>query len=271
MPVAPQPTASRLALPLRHRAPVVSNRPVAADTWWLELDSPEIARRAAWGQFVMIGFGLENLAPPFLPRPFSVGWRGEDGRLGLLVRAFGAGSRRLTELRRSDRVLLLGPLGRPFRLVPGRKVVCVAGGVGLAPFLFLAGEARREGYEVELLYGEPTAERVFDPALVDELTGGAASVWTEDGSLGQRGRVTEGLDATEPVTVLGCGPTPMLVALAAGAARDGFALQVSVEEHMGCGIGTCQGCVVRGADGRWRKACTEGPVFDASELWWPAS
>jgi dihydroorotate dehydrogenase electron transfer subunit len=239
---------------------------VAKDTWWLELHSPDIASAARWGQFVMIGFGLRRLEPPFLPRPFSVGWRG-DGRIGLLVRVFGAGSRALAKLDEGERVLLLGPLGRPFRLEPGRPILCLAGGVGLAPFLFLAGEAGREGFAVELRYGERTADRVFDPALIERLTGSPPRIWTEDGGLGQRGRVTDGeLDAG--ATVLGCGPTPMLQALAARAAREELDLQVSVEEHMACGVGTCQGCVVRGIDGRWKKACTEGPVFDARELAW---
>ena len=252
-------------------------RHVAEATWWLELESPGIARRAEWGQFVMIGFGLDHLDPPFLPRPFSVGWRSEEGWVGLLVRVFGAGSRRLASLRVGDRVLLLGPLGRPFHLAPGKPVICVAGGVGLAPFLFLAGEARRDGYDVRLLYGEGSADRVFDPALIERLTGEAPVVWTEDGSLGHPGRVTDGVDgADDPAvlacdpTVLACGPAAMLRALAERSAREGFRLQVSVEEHMGCGVGTCQGCVVPGADGRWRKACTEGPVFDASELAWPS-
>ena len=192
MSIATSPTASDILSPIRHRAAVISNRQAATDTWWLELDSPEIAGRAEWGQFVMIGFGLDHLAPPFLPRPFSVGWRAEDGRIGLLVRAFGAGSRRLAELRAGERVLLLGPLGRPYRLEPGVRVACVAGGVGLAPFLFLAGDARRQGFDVDLLYGELTADKVFDIGLIEELTGEPPIVWTEDGSLGSRGRVTDG-------------------------------------------------------------------------------
>ena len=110
-----------------------------------------------------------------------------------------------------------------------------------------------------------------EPELVEELTGGPPLIWTEDGSLGRRGRVTEGVRAEESTMLLACGPTPMLRALAERAARDRLDLQVSVEEHMGCGVGTCQGCVVSGADGRWRKACTEGPVFDAEELSWEPS
>ena len=247
---------------------MVSNRAVAEETWWLELEAPEIAAASVPGQFLMVGYGLDNTGAPFLPRPFSVGWRGPGGRVGLLLRAFGEGTRRMSRLGAGDRLLLLGPLGRPFRLDEGRRIVCVAGGVGLAPFVFVASEARDRGRDVTLLYGERSADRVFDLDLLTELTGGSAEVWTEDGSAGRAGRVTEGLDLSDDPLVLGCGPDPMLRALATLARERGFDLQVSVEEHMGCGVGTCQGCVVRSTDGRWVKSCVEGPVFDARELDW---
>lgn len=254
--------------PIRHRAPVVSNRPVAEATWWLELDSPEIAAASRPGQFLMIGFGTGNLDAPFLPRPFSVGWRSDDGRVGLLVRAFGSGTRRLSRLEAGDQVLLLGPLGRPFRPVGERPVQCVAGGVGLAPFLFLAGEWRAAGRDVRLLYGERTGARVFEPDLIERLSGVTAEVWTEDGARGRRGLVLDGIDPAAGPLLLGCGPGAMLRALAELAAGADVPLQVSVEEHMGCGVGTCQGCVVPRAGGGWAKACVEGPVFDASDLAW---
>lgn len=254
--------------PRRGWAPVVDRREVAEETWWLELESPGIAAAAVPGQFLMVGYGLDDIGAPFLPRPFSVGWRSPDGRIGLLLRAFGAGTRRMAKLREGDEVLLLGPLGRPFRLDASRRTVCLAGGVGLAPFVFLAEEARRGGLEVDLVYGERSADRVFDVALLEELTSGPAQVWTEDGSLGREGRVLEGIELAGDPLLLGCGPDPMLRALAAFAREREVDLQVSVEEHMGCGVGTCQGCVVRGADGRWVKSCVEGPVFDAGDLDW---
>lgn len=254
--------------PVRDRAAVLSNRKVAEETWWLELDSPEIAAASRPGQFVMIGFGVGNLAAPFLPRPFSVGWRDEDGRVGLLVRAFGLGTRRLSRLETGDDVLLLGPLGRPFRFGGEGPIVCVAGGVGLAPFLFLAGDARAAGRQVRLLYGERTGARVFDRGLLERLAGGTSEVWTEDGAVGRRGIVLEGIDLSDEPILLGCGPAAMLRALADLAADRGVSLQVSVEEHMGCGVGTCQGCVVPLAGGGWAKACVDGPVFDAAELAW---
>lgn len=218
----------------------------------------------------MVGFGLGQVSAPFLPRPFSIGSRdASSGRIGLLVREFGAGTRRLGALREGDEVLLLGPLGRGFRVPEGRPVVCVGGGVGLAPFLFLGHELSSAGRPVRLLYGERTADRVFDVQLIERLAGIEPVVFTEDGSLGRAGLVLDGIDLAEDPVLLGCGPTPMLNALARLAGESGVELQVSVEEHMGCGIGTCQGCVVRSADGRWLKSCTEGPVFDSRDLAWP--
>jgi dihydroorotate dehydrogenase electron transfer subunit len=259
-----------MTAPIRHWAEVRSIREAAQETWWMELDAPAIAAMAEPGQFLMVGLGLAQVGAPFLPRPFSVGWRDRSsGTVGLLIREFGAGTRRLAHLGEGDHLLLLGPLGRGFRVAAGRPIVCVGGGVGLAPFLFLAAEARDSEAGVRLLYGERTAARVFDPALIAELTGVEPVVYTEDGSCGRHGLVLDGIDLSDDPVLLGCGPTPMLNALEALARHRGAALQVSVEEHMGCGVGTCQGCVVRDCDGNWRKSCTEGPVFDAGELAWP--
>ena len=254
---------------VRYWAEVREVRSAALETWWLELAAPPIARAAVPGQFVMAGLGLEQVGSPFLPRPFSIGLAGPDRTVGLLLREFGAGTRRLARLREGDRVLLLGPLGRPYRVPHDRPTVCVAGGVGLAPFLFLAAEQSKAGRDVRLLYGERSADRVFSPELIRELTGVEPKVFTEDGSLGRRGLVLDGIHPDESPALLACGPTPMLQAVARLARERELPLQVSVEEHMGCGIGTCQGCVVRGVSGEWIKSCTEGPVFDAEELAWP--
>jgi dihydroorotate dehydrogenase electron transfer subunit len=256
--------------PIRQWAEVRTIQAAAEETWWMELHAPGIAASAVPGQFLMAGLGLTQVGAPFLPRPFSVGWTDRStGTVGLLIREFGEGTRRLARLRDGDQLLLLGPLGRSFRIPSGRPLVVVGGGVGLAPFLFLTAEASNSGVEVRLLYGERTADRVFDPALIAKLTGVEPIVFTEDGSTGRHGLVLDGIDVSDDPILLGCGPTPMLNALETFARERGSDLQVSVEEHMGCGVGTCQGCVVRSADGSWLKSCTEGPVFDASDLAWP--
>jgi len=218
----------------------------------------------------MLGLGLDTPGTWLLPRPFSVGWRSEDGRIGILLRVFGRGTRALARLAPGDSALLLGPLGTAFEIDEGRGTEMVAGGVGLAPFIFLGSALSAAGRPVRLLYGERDAGALFDLDLLAELSGVAAEVFTEDGSAGTEGRVTVGLDPASDAHLCACGPTPMLAALATFARANGRDLQVSVEEHMGCGIGTCQGCVVRTAEGRWAKACVEGPVFHADDLQWGA-
>ena len=247
---------------------MLKNRLAARDTFWIEIDCPEASAAARPGQFVMLGTGLGDVAAPFLPRPFSIAARAVDGRLGFLVRVFGAGTRRLSTVGPGDELLVLGPLGRPFRLYEDRPLLCLAGGVGLAPFLFVAAEARNAGRDVRIVYGERSADRVFDPTLVREIAGVHPDLRTEDGSLGMRGLVIDDLNLDDRPQLLACGPDPMLRACARLAAENELPLQVSVEEHMGCGVGTCQGCVVLSATGEWIKSCTEGPVFDVTELAW---
>ncbi len=231
----------------------------------MEFACPDIAASAHPGQFVMLGLGLETPASWLVPRPFSISWTSPGGVVGILLRTYGEGTLALSRLEVGREALLVGPLGRSFE-TESRTIECVAGGVGLAPFIFLASREASRGRRLQLLYGERDAEAVFDPALIRRLTGHEPKLFTEDGGAGTRGRVTAGLDPESSALVLACGPTPMLQAVAAFARRHGRDLQLSVEEHMGCGTGACQGCVVRGADGRWLKACVEGSVFDAREL-----
>lgn len=246
---------------------------VAEGTFWMEFEAPEIASRAIPGQFVMIGRGLRGGGSPFLPRPMSVGLA-EGDRVGFLIRVFGEGSRRLTELRPGDRALLLGPLGTSFDLGSATRILCVAGGVGLAPFLFLPRwtAARHPGVRIRLLYGERCAVAVFNPSRIQDLAGVEPEVWSEDGALGRQGRVTDGLELGAHDLVLACGPAEMLKTVQAQVAQARVPTQLSVEERMACGVGTCVGCVIAVDDGpggrRYERVCVEGPVFRAERVRW---
>jgi dihydroorotate dehydrogenase electron transfer subunit len=253
---------------------VQSAERTAERTHWLEFAALEIAAQAAPGQFVMVGFGGRGWGSPFLPRPNSVAAVCGE-RIGLLIRAFGEGSRRLASLQPGDSALLLGPLGSRYRLGDARRILCVAGGVGLAPFLFLRRWAQQRGCggEIRLLYGERDARAVFDPSKIRELCGLEAEIWTEDGSLGNRGRVTEGIDLDGVDLVLACGPTPMLKLVRKQALQAGVPCQLAVEEHMACGVGTCIGCAIETVDPDtgeqgYDLACVDGPVFPAERLRW---
>ena len=247
---------------------------MAEGTFWLEFDAPEIARLTAPGQFMMVGFGARNRGAPYLPRPNSVAST-RDGRVGLLVRVYGGGSRRITQLRPGDEALILGPLGSRFQLGAARKILCVAGGVGLAPFLMLPDWTSREAPDtrVQLVYGERFGAAVFDPDKIRQLTGLSADIYTEDGSVGRKGLVTDGIDFGGVDLVLSCGPTPMLKAVRALAIEAGVACQLAVEEHMACGMGACIGCAIETVDpdtggACYSLVCTDGPVFAAEQLRW---
>lgn len=253
---------------------VRSREQVAQETFWLELTAPGIAAQAAPGQFVMVGFGTTSWGSPFLPRPNSIAAvRGDV--IGLLVRVYGAGSRRLSALRPGDSILTLGPLGSRYEIGDARSVLCVAGGVGLAPFLLLPDWLRGVGkpVDVRLLYGERVGNAVFNLDKIRELSGLDAEVWTEDGSVGRQGRVTDGLVLDDVDLVLTCGPTPMLKAIRKMTRDAGVPCQIAVEEHMACGMGTCIGCVIAtvdpdtGLEG-YSLVCVDGPVFSAERLRW---
>jgi dihydroorotate dehydrogenase electron transfer subunit len=246
---------------------------VADATYWMEFAAPEIAARAIPGQFVMIGLGLRGGYPPFLPRPMSIG-SAERDRLGLLIRVFGDGSRRLAQLRAGESALLLGPLGTSFDLGSARRVLCVAGGVGLAPFLFLPRWAATRSPEIEwrLCYGERRGAAIFRPSRIRELAGIEPEIWSEDGSGARRGRVTDGLDFDSTDLVLACGPTAMLQAVQIQAQHKAVPAQLSVEERMACGVGTCMACVIAVEDAaggrRYERICVEGPVFASERIRW---
>jgi len=265
-------------MPANRIAPLASREGLGGACFLLTFLHPETARDARPGQFVMIKAGLS--AEPPLRRPFSIlGTDPDRGTFSLFVKAVGPGSRALCAMAPGDEALCLGPLGRPFSAPPaGTEALLVAGGYGVAPFRFFADELRPTAVRARLFDGGRTAA---DLPLLERLGGLGLTIVpaTEDGSLGERGRVTVPLEAhldaaKGPVRLYACGPEAMLHAVARIAAARSLEAEVSLDPWMGCGIGTCLGCVVRvqGADDpRWkyRCACTEGPVFDSARVVWP--
>lgn len=198
------------------------------------------------------------------------------GTIQFVVAAHGPGTQWLVQRKPGDVLDIVGPLGQPFTLPePGSGAVLVGGGYGTAPLVPLARALLAAGSPVEVMIGAATAGRLFGE-LVVRRTVGSVVVTTDDGSAGERGRVTDPLPAAigrvDAATVYACGPMPMLRAVGEVAAQAGIRAQVAVEESMACGIGVCMTCVlpVRGADGRSRfvRSCVEGPVFDAAAVRW---
>lgn len=238
----------------------------------LEVDGPIPATLP--GQFYMLR--TETRWPVQLPRPFSLYDRADDGSWGsFLIKPVGEGTRALAALRPGEGVVLNGPLGQPF---PQDVVdpVCVAGGVGLAPFLLLARQRQRAGKPVRLLFGGRSRAAL---AGIDDFAGIARlHAATDDGSFGFRGMVTALLDdliargeVKAGEVVFCCGPDPMMHAVASLCEKRGLRCFLSLETYMACGYGVCNGCTVKVQGPRFKgwpysRTCIEGPVYEACEL-----
>jgi dihydroorotate dehydrogenase electron transfer subunit len=204
-----------------------------------------------------------------------------DGRvegLTLLSKRIGVTTSMLFDAVEGDTVSCLGPLGKPFALVePPTHAWMVAGGVGLAPFATLAEALVARGTRTTLFYGARSGKELF---YLDWFASRGIELMlaTEDGTSGERGRITVPLEralqqaGSTDVMVYACGPEPMLEAVSHVAGRYGRPAQVSVERVMGCGMGGCYSCVIpvkdAGGGQHYVRSCIGGPVFDGAELVW---
>jgi dihydroorotate dehydrogenase electron transfer subunit len=247
----------------------------------LTLVAPGVPERTRPGHFVALAVGGDQ-SSMLLRRAFSVYRVREAGVYGgtveIVFAAHGPGTQWLAERRPHDQIDVIGPLGRPFAL-PKEPVPCtlVAGGYGSAPMFALAERLKERGCGVHMVLGAATEARLFG-VLEARRSAQSVTVLTEDGSVGQRGRVTDVLPAlltrTRSDVVYACGPMGMLRAVAAAADAHGAHSQCAVEEAMACGVGVCMTCVlpVAGDDGitRMVRSCVEGPVFRGDRVRWDA-
>ena len=256
-----------LALPLE------STADIAAGTSWLRFRPPSDAACEP-GQFFM----LSTVAPSpvaYLGRPFSIG-DVRDGEWRFMLRALGRGTAWLRTLESGTMMRLIGPLGVGFARRESQVHRLIAGGIGLAPFLFLARRLRAEQPQVgiELYYGERDARSHVELTADEESLFDVVERFTDDGSLGTGGSVVDGLEnrwAEADVAWYGCGPQPMLRAAAAKLEEYNIVgAQFALEERMACGFGVCQACIIpnRHPPPRYRLLCTEGPVVETEKVAW---
>jgi dihydroorotate dehydrogenase electron transfer subunit len=273
--------------PMVHAAvPVRENVALARQTYRIRLQTPELARAIRPGQFLMLR--LPGHSDPLLGRPFALydtvlDSHGQPDAVDVVYLVIGKLTGLLAAVQPGEVVEVWGPLGNGFPdLHDLDHIALVAGGIGQTPFLAhireLLGERgyggrppRRAAQRVSLYYGVRTGDLA---AGVEDFRQAGATVYlaSDDGSLGFRGFVTQLLEQHEPPQhLVGCGPEPMLRALANLARRWDVPCHLSLETPMACGIGICFSCVtrVRTAEGwDYRRVCVDGPVFDAASLAW---
>jgi dihydroorotate dehydrogenase electron transfer subunit len=254
--------------PLLERVEVVRNERVAEGVGLLVLRAPRIAATVQPGQFVHLRISTD--ADFILRRPFSVHRTGAD-RIEVLYQVLGRGTREMSLRYPGDVMDAIGPLGSGWRVPEGTAhALLVAGGLGAAPLGMLAERLAAAGVAVSVAQGAPNAGRLVARDLF-ESAARRVRFATDDGSVGERGFVTAVsarlLVEDRPDVVYVCGPEAMARAVAAQAAAAGVQCQVSLERLMACGIGACLSCVVTTTSGR-KRACVDGPVFDAEEVCW---
>ena len=254
------------------KAKTISHLNVTGHYYRLQIHSPQICKKARPGQFIMLKTG-ETL-DPLLRRPFSIHKINKDKTIDVLYKVVGKGTRLLSGLKKDAEIDILGPLGNGFTI--NKKIkshILVAGGIGIAPLLFLAQELSKDKKNRIILFaGARHKEDILSVQDFKRLKA-EIKISTEDGSIGKQGLISElfevfltGHNESNSV-VYACGPKGMLREISRLASIKGISCQVSLEERMACGLGACLGCATD-TKGGYKYVCNDGPVFEAGEIVW---
>lgn len=253
-----------MSVAMKRKVVIAENVEIAKDIYSMWLNASDIARNAKPGQFVSL---YSRDGSKLLPRPISIcEIDKEQGKVRLVYRIAGNGTRDIAGMKEAESIEAMGPLGNGFTL-EGKKALLIGGGIGIPPMLELAKQLNCEK-QVVLGYRDLTfLEEEFESY-------GEVFISTEDGSKGTKGNVIDAIKANhlEADFIFACGPTPMLRGVKAFAAERKIKAQLSLEERMACGIGTCLGCVCETKDVdhhsnvKNKRICKDGPVFDAEEV-----
>ncbi|MBN1383394.1 MAG: dihydroorotate dehydrogenase electron transfer subunit [Elusimicrobia bacterium] len=271
---------------------VISNKKISKDFFLLTFSDKQISESTKPGQFIMIKIDNDEI---FLRRPFSICGINSD-RFDVLFKVVGRGTEFLSCSKPGDVFNIIGPLGNgfplpstPYSLPP----VLIAGGTGIASILLLSQFLKASNMKCNVFLGAKTKKEIMLEKNLKKC-GGNVVISTEDGSYGKEGLITDifALHLSSAIcplrsrlseashlssVVYACGPRPMLEKVSKICNKYNLKCFVSLEEKMGCGIGTCMGCAVKviahrssviGHKFEYRRVCKDGPVFDAKEIVW---
>ena len=238
----------------------------AADIRRLAVQWQDRSHEPHAGQFYMLRAWAAD-ATPLLSRPISVhDFDERTGALTFLYQVKGEGTQKLAALKAGDTLTVTGPCGNGFdaaALAGAGKIAVVGGGIGTAPMFQLTRELAAAGVKPDVFFGFRDT-----PYCMEEYRSIAnlVKVSTDTGAVGFHGFVTQLYDPADYDVVLVCGPTVMMKNAARLCAEKGTPCFVSMEKKMACGIGACLGCTCETRGGEGKSVCKNGPVFDATEV-----
>ena len=272
---------------LEQTARIISNERDTDSYFRLVFRAPEIAPLIQPGQFAHVR--ITPMKDALLRRPFSI-FQAAGDTFSILYKTVGKGTEILARMRSGEEVSVIAPLGHGFTVPQkgGETPLLVAGGYGMAAMFLLAQRSPQKG--MVFVGGRRRVDILCEKEFA--AIGWEVRVTTEDGSHGEKGLVTHPLivelkrrampfssdhspanvaRAPHSIKIFACGPTPMLKAVGKISAEFNVPAELSMDEHMCCGVGVCLTCVipVKSAD-RWeyQRTCTEGPVFDSRDIVW---
>lgn len=259
-------------------APILSNKRVG-QYHQIVVSIGELSEHCRPGNFVAISVGGES-SRMLLRRAFAISRVSTSSTVGgtmeLIVAPHGQGSKWLCAQQEGATLDLVVPLGTAFGIpTEPVSVLLVGGGYGSAPLFGLAELLHARGCRVDMILGASTGSKIYAP-MEGKRSVNSMRIYTEDGSMGLTGRVTDPLGEMikdlDVAVVYSCGPMPMLAAITEITNELGVIHQCAVEESMACGIGICMTCVipVKGEDGEisMLRSCIDGPVMDGANVAW---
>jgi dihydroorotate dehydrogenase electron transfer subunit len=246
---------------------VVGNKLLTNDFCVIEVESDRELPDFRPGQFVQVK--VDGSPETFLRRPISIhDVDFKANRYKMLIQVLGKGTESLFNLKVGDNLNVIHPLGNSFTVPEDKsRILLVGGGCGIAPLLFLGKQLKAGGFTPDVLMGFRSSGRVLEIEEYSRI--GNVFLTTEDGSMGEKGYVTDHsvLAAANYDRIYCCGPDPMMKAVARYCMKNDIFCEVSLENLMACGFGICLCCIAETTRGNI-CTCTEGPVFNIRELKW---
>ncbi|MBE6348242.1 MAG: sulfide/dihydroorotate dehydrogenase-like FAD/NAD-binding protein [Spirochaetaceae bacterium] len=247
---------------------ILEKKQLSADVFYMKVNAPEIAQNRKAGQFVLVQIDVDY--GERIPLTIADA-NAEEGWLVLVFQAVGATTLKLSRKNVGDEIAaILGPLGNPTHIEKKGTVVCVGGGIGVAPLHPIVQAHKAAGNKVIVIMGARNKDLIiFEDemrALADELY-----LMTDDGSAGEKGLVTEPLkklcESQKIDEVVAIGPPIMMKFCAATTEPFKVPTTVSLNTIMIDGTGMCGGCRVT-IGGKTKFVCVDGPEFDGHQVDW---